>query len=218
MAAILKPFISLMEYGMSYFYGLTGSYGWSIVLLTIAVRVVILPLTLYQQRSMRKVQALQPKVKELQAKYKSDPEKLNKELMELYRTEKANPLMGCLPLLIQLPFLWGLFDTLKNYPYQGTPSFLWITNLADPTKVADPYYVLVILTALATLWSSYSSGMGTDPTQKTMLYVMPLLFAWFTLSFPAGVAVYWVVSTLIQVVQNYVYPGVRAPKGETAAR
>ena len=218
MAAILKPFISVMEIGMTYFYNLTGNYGWAIVMLTIVVRVVILPLTLYQQRSMRKVQALQPKVKELQAKYKSEPERLNKELMELYRNEKANPVMGCLPLLIQLPFLWGLFDTLKNYAYQGTPTFFWISDLHANTKVADPYYILVILTALATLWSTYTSGVSADPTQKTMMYVMPLLFAYFTLNFPAGVALYWVVSTLIQVAQNYVYPGIRVPKGETAAR
>ncbi len=218
MSAILQPFISVMSFLMKYFYVITGNYGWAIVLLTVAVRVVILPLTLYQQRSMKKVQLLQPKVKELQAKYKGDAERLNKELMELYRSEKANPVMGCLPLLIQLPFLWGLFETLRNFPYEGTPTFFWISNLAANTKAADPYYILVILTAVLTLWSSYTSGIGNDPTQKTMMYVMPLLFAWFTLSFPAGIALYWVISTLIQVVQNYVYPGVKAPKGDTAAR
>lgn len=218
MAQILSPFIALFTSMMTFFYQLTGNYGWAIVLLTVVVRLVILPLTLYQQRSMRKIQVLQPKVKELQGKYKSDPERMNKELMELYRTEKANPLMGCLPVLIQLPFLWAVFAMLRAYPYVGTPAFYWISDLSGVTKAVDHLYLLVILSAVATLWSSYTSGMTTDPTQRTMMYVMPLMFAWFTLSFPAGVALYWVVSSLIQVAQNYVYPAAKVAKGEPATR
>lgn len=216
MGALLAPLENIFLHVLEIFHAWTGSYGWAIVLLTIVVRVVILPLTIYQQVSMKKMQRLQPKIKELQEKHKGNAEKLNKEVMELYRTEKANPVMGCLPLIIQLPFLWAVYAALRSLG--SHEAFFWIKDLAANTRDADPYYLLPILTGVTMLWSSYSMGQTADPTQRTMTYLMPLMFAWFTLNFPSGVAVYWVIGTLVQIAQNYLYPGLRGPKGEAAAR
>ena len=98
---------------LEWFYGLTGNYGWAIIALTLVVRIVILPLTVYQMKSMKRMQEVQPLMKELQEKYKDQPEKLNQEMMQLYREKKVNPFSGCLPLLIQMPFLYAIFAVLN---------------------------------------------------------------------------------------------------------
>lgn len=198
-----------------WFHGFTGNWGVDIILLTVAVRVVILPLTLYQTKAMKKMQEVQPEVKRIQELYKGQPEKLNKEMMDVYRKHGVNPLAGCLPTLVQLPFLWALFNTLRAEDlFTGAAGFLWVPNLASP----DPLYMMPVLTAVTTFWQSYISGQGNEPTQRMMLYLLPLMFAWFTISFPAGVALYWVVSTLFGIIQQYIYPGVVRRTGGAAAK
>jgi YidC/Oxa1 family membrane protein insertase len=190
---------------LEWFRGLTGSYGLAIILLTLVVRIVILPLTVYQMRSMKKMQEVQPLMKELQTKYKDQPEKLNAEMMSLYKTQGVNPFAGCLPLLIQMPFLYAIFAVLNAL------------NLANVTflgfHLGTPYWPLAILTVLSMFAQSWLSGAGTDPNQKMMMYLMPLMFGYITFNMKSGVVLYWVVSTIFGIIQQAIYPGFPRLKG-----
>lgn len=123
---MLKPLEDAFLALLQFFYGISGSYGWSIVLLTFAVRVILLPLTIQQTKAQIDLQRIQPKVKELQRKYKDDKEKLNQELLKLYSEHKVNPFGGCLPLLIQLPIFFALFKTLNSFEPMKKEPFLFI--------------------------------------------------------------------------------------------
>ena len=181
-------------------HALTGSYGLAIILLTFIIRLVILPLTASQTRAMKKMQVLQPEIKKLQKKYRNDPERLNRETMELWRKHNINPLAGCLPMLIQLPILFAFFAALREFDFQGDPRFLWLPNLAEP----DPWYILPILTAVTTfLMSRMTTPPGTEASQQVLLYVMPLFIGWLAVNFPSGLAVYWVASNLFSIAQQY---------------
>ena len=143
---------NIMQSALTFFYNMTTSigfpnYGVAIILLTIAIKALMYPLTVKQVKSMKAMQDIQPKMKELQEKYKGNPEKLNKELANLYKEAGVNPLAGCLPLLVQMPFLIAIFFAIRDYQYaQLPPSFLWLTDLAQP----DPTYILPVLSALTT--------------------------------------------------------------------
>lgn len=192
----------------------TGSYGLAIIGLTVIVRIVILPLTIYQTKSMKKLQEVQPRMKELQEKYKDNPEKLNQEMMALYKTEGANPFAGCLPMLIQMPILYALFAVFSAF---------------DPTKVGAGYStqflwadlaqkdtLLAIITIVAMFAQSYLSGMGNDPNQKMMVWMMPIMFGFIAFTMPtSGIVLYWVVSTLFGLVQQAIYPGFPRLQGNT---
>lgn len=190
----------------------TGSYGWAIIGLTIAVRLVILPLTIYQTKSMKKLQEVQPRMKELQEKYKDNPEKLNQEMMALYKSEGANPFAGCLPMLIQMPILYALFAVFNafNPAEMGySTQFLWADLATKDTPLA-------ILTVLAMFLQSYLSGMGSDPNQKMMTWLMPIMFGAIAFSMPtSAIILYWVVSTVFGLVQQAIYPGFPRLKGQT---
>ncbi|MGB9919870.1 MAG: YidC/Oxa1 family membrane protein insertase [Moorellales bacterium] len=186
------------------------SYGFAIVLFTIAVKAALLPLTYKQMQAMRRIQLLQPKVQELQKRYRGNPQKAQQEIIKLYQKHGANPLGGCLPLLIQLPILYSLFLALRRFfdPVQhpayvnlADAQFLWIPNLGVPDPV-----VLPLLAAGSTFlqqWVSLNVAGTTDQTQKTMLYVMPIFMGWISRSFPAGLALYWVVYSLVGTVEQF---------------
>lgn len=202
-----------------YIYGMVNSYGLSIVVFTIIVKLVLLPLTLKQTKSMKQMQELQPKIKELQKKYAKDKQKLNEKTMELYQKHNVNPAGGCLPLLIQLPILIALFQVLRQPELYVFPpevyetvekSFLWIKDLSATSSfmesIKDPImWILPVLAAVTTYYQSkMSTPTGTDnPSQSTMTVVMPLMIGYFSFSFPAGVTLYWVLSNLFQIVQQY---------------
>jgi len=193
---------------------LTGNYGMAIIMLTVAVRIVILPLTIYQTKSMKQMQEVQPFMKELQTKYKDKPEVLNKEMMELYKTKGVNPFSGCLPLIVQMPFLYAIFAVLQNFdPAPHNPGFLWVVDL----NAKDPY--LAGLTVVSMFVQSYLSGAGNDPNQKIMLYMMPVLFGWVSFQMPqSGVVLYWVVSTVFGLIQQSIYPGFPRFKTDVGAK
>jgi YidC/Oxa1 family membrane protein insertase len=177
------------------------SYGVAIILLTIIIKTLIYPLTWKQMASMRKTVEIQPKVKELQTKYKNDPQKLNAEIMELYKKNNVNPAGGCLPIVIQLPIFWALYTTLYRFNI-ADPSqahFLWF-NLADK----DPFYILALLAAGTTFLQTKltSPNASTDPTQKTMLYIMPVFFGYISATVPSGLALYWVTMNIVSIVQQ----------------
>lgn len=203
------PMTQLLEWLMV----TTGSYGLAIIGLTIVVRVVILPLTIYQTKAMKKLQEVQPRMKELQEKYKDTPEKLNQEMMALYKSEGANPFAGCLPMLIQLPILYALFAVFTDFDPEalgyGT-QFLW-ANLAERD------IPLAIITVLSMVAQTYLSGMGNDPNQRMMMWLMPIMFGFIAFQMPtSGIILYWVVSTIFGLVQQAIYPGFPRFKGNTS--
>jgi len=197
----MTDFLKLL-YGLTSLVGI-ANYGVAIILLTIIIKTIIFPLTWKQMKSMRKTVEIQPMVKELQKKYKNDPQKLNAETMELYKKHSVNPAGGCLPIVIQLPIFWALYSTLFNFGnYIADPSqayFLWF-NLT----LKDPYYVLAILAAATTfLQTKITSPNGTtDPTQKTMLYIMPVFMGYISSTVPSGLALYWVTMNIVSVLQQ----------------
>ncbi len=197
-------FSNLMQTALSYAYMLTGklgvpNYGLAIILLTVGIKTLLYPLTAKQLRSMQAMKELGPQVKALQEKHKDDKVKQQQEIAALYRQAGANPLAGCLPLLIQLPFLTGIFYALRSFSYVSQPSFLWIRNLA----VSDPLYILPVLAAATTFVSSQQTMTDAGQGSKLMMLGMPAFIGYMTLHFPAGLGLYWVVSNLVQIVQQW---------------
>jgi YidC/Oxa1 family membrane protein insertase len=195
-------------------YQLTGSigvpnYGLAIVFMTIAIKLVLFPLTQKQMKSMRGMQAIQPKLKYIQDKYKDDPQIMQKKVMEMYKEHGVNPFGGCLPLVIQMPIFIAFYQSLYHFkfPVAAHASFLWIPNIGKP----DPYFILAILAAVTTYLQQRVSMVDTkDPTQKSMLYFMPLFMAWIAYKMPAGLPLYWVVFNTLGILQQmYVNWGAR---------
>jgi YidC/Oxa1 family membrane protein insertase len=190
---------------LKFFFSISGNWGVAIILLTVAVKFALYPLTLQSTKQMGAMQKLQPKLEALQKRLKDQPDKLQKETMELYKSEGVNPLGGCLPMLLQIPIFLALFFALTSKEFaailgtasSGAQVFLWIQNLAKP----DATYVLVALIALSTYWSSLTMP-GAGKQQKSMLYFMPAFIAMISVKFPAGVQLYWVAQNLLTVGQQ----------------
>ena len=195
----------MMAWAVQFFYNLTASlgfpsYGIAIIILTIVIKVLLLPFALKQIKSMKGMQEIQPKVAALQKKYKNDRAKLSIEMQKLYREHNISPLAGCLPLLIQMPFLVSIFSALQGFQYDSAhASFLWLSSLASK----DPTYVLPILSAVST-WalSAQTAPKNAEGPQKMMTYFMPLFIGYISINFPSGLVIYWVVSNLFQLVQQ----------------
>ena len=195
----------MMAWAVQFFYNLTASlgfpsYGIAIIILTIVIKVLLLPFALKQIKSMKGMQEIQPKVAALQKKDKNDRAKLSIEMQKLYREHNISPLAGCLPLLIQMPFLVSIFYALQGFQYDSAhASFLWLSSLASK----DPTYVLPILSAVST-WalSAQTAPKNAEGPQKMMTYFMPLFIGYISINFPSGLVIYWVVSNLFQLVQQ----------------
>jgi YidC/Oxa1 family membrane protein insertase len=171
----------------------TGNYGWAIIILTILLQLLLLPLSLKSYKSMWAMKALQPQIAKIQQAYKSDPKRLNIEMMNLYKKSGTNPFGGCLPMFLQLPIFWALFTTLRNaYELRGAPWIGWVHDLS----AHDPYYVLPVVMGLAMLVQQRVSGASTDPTQRQMMYMMPIVFTIMFMKFPAGLVLYWLIQNL----------------------
>ncbi len=175
------------------------SYGIAIILLTIGIKLILYPLTVKQVRSMKAMQELQPKMKEIQEKYKGNPEKLQKEMGNLYKDAGVNPLAGCLPLVVQMPFLIAIFFALQSFDYGEHQSFLFLAHLGQP----DPTYILPILSAATTWLQSKQTMTDNSQQNKMMLIFMPLFIGYISLTFPGGLVLYWVVSNIFQIIQQY---------------
>lgn len=185
------------------------NYGVAIILLTILIKTLIYPLTYKQMVSMRKTVDLQPKIKAIQAKYKNDKEKANAAVMELYKEHKVNPMGGCLPIVVQLPIFWALYSTLRNFKYDplnvGAHMFLGF-NLTVTYGFTHPDWHLILpIFAAATTYIQTkvtNPNASTDPTQKTMLYIMPVFFAYISATVPSGLALYWVTMNCVSILQQ----------------
>ena len=183
------------------------NYGVAIIILTILIKTLIYPLTYKQMVSMRKTVDLQPKIKAIQAKYKNNKEKANAAVMELYKEHKVNPMGGCLPIVVQLPIFWALYSTLLHFQYGSNPaaySFLFF-DLTKTYGFAPSYHLILPLFAAATTYLQTkvtSPNASTDPTQKTMLYIMPVFFAYISATVPSGLALYWVTMNVVSILQQ----------------
>jgi YidC/Oxa1 family membrane protein insertase len=219
--------------------GVRYSWGWAIIVFTIGIKLVTLPLTAKQLKSTKAQQDLQPKLRELQEKYGKDKQKLSEEQMKLYKEAGINPLGGCLPLLIQLPILWGLYQALYVLAnpsvgkLNGAP-FYWIPDLSFPSltvgtkwisasfnaqewDVLFAYFSLPVFMLITQLLLQKMSQPRKDPkggradaqTQMMgqMMYLMPVMFFWITLGLPSGLTLYWSVSNLLSIVQQYFVTG-----------
>ena len=190
-----------MQEGVQRLFLLTGSYGIAIILVTLIIRVVLLPFTLAQTRSTQKMSALQPEQQALQKKYKSDPQRLNQEQMELWRRHGVNPLSGCLLLLVQFPFLIGFFQALSNFEALADARFLGIL-LGEPNRL-----ILPVLAGVTTFFQvKVSSPAGAEKSQNAMLVGIPLLIGWMSSRFPAALALYWITSNVFSVGERFLLP------------
>lgn len=239
MGGIWSWFVGLLEQALIWFSSVTGNVALGIILFTIAARLVILPLTLSSIRSSRRMQELQPMIKELQRKYGKEPQKLNEETMKLYREYKINPVGGCLPLLLQLPIFFGVYQAVYHL-FGGEQGRQYLSpaaaeRLQDPVVEAifsqklfgfidaggvtfgpDGFagLVYVILPLLSIVLQLLQTLMATprvqDPQQKVMtqmMMFMPLVFGYIAFTFPQGAVLYWVVSSVVGIVQQYFTSG-----------
>jgi len=194
---IAKPMFVLLQFIQSY----VGNWGWTIVILTILVKLVLYPLSYKGMMSMQKLKELAPKMKEIQLKYKDDKQKQSMQMMELYKKHGANPMGGCLPLLLQIPVFFAIYRVLINsIELKGAEWILWIHDLAE----MDPYFVLPILMG-ATMYIQQKITPTTiqDDFQKKVFQMLPIIFTFFFIWFPAGLTLYWFINNLFTIAQQY---------------
>jgi YidC/Oxa1 family membrane protein insertase len=187
---------------------LGGSYGWSLIVVTILVRLVIAPLMVKQMKSAKAMQALQPEIQKLKEKYSSKDQKtqqkFQQEQMALFQKHGVNPMAGCLPLLIQMPILIGFYHAISRTREIAQDSFLWF----DLGK-ADPYYILPLIAAVTTYIQQKMTMAGTEqnPQMAMMTWMMPIMIFIFAFKFPAALSLYWVVGNIFMIVQTYFIKG-----------
>ena len=185
----------------------THNYGWAIVVLTILIKIVLYPLQHKSNVSMKKMQRVSPKIEALKAKYKKSRtdadqrNKMNMEMMQLYQKEGINPMAGCLPLVLQLPILWGFYNLLSRaIELRGAPWTLWIKDLSEK----DPTYVLPILMTATMFLQTYLTPATGDPAQRKMFLIMPLVFGFMFKDFPSGLVLYWFVQNILTIIQQLI--------------
>ncbi|MCS7164164.1 MAG: membrane protein insertase YidC [Thermodesulfovibrio sp.] len=181
-------------------YSLTGNYGIAIIILTIIVRVPFIPIVNRGQKSMYKLSELQPKLMQLKEQYKNDPQRLQKEIMELYKKYKINPLSGCLPIILQIPIFFALYKILTvAIELRQAPFMLWIQDLSEK----DPYYILPILMGATMLIQQKMTPTTADPTQQKIMLILPIVFTFLFLSFPSGLVLYWLINNIFGIAQQF---------------
>ncbi len=200
MDIIIRPVAYVLQYFHNYM-----DWGWSIVLLTLLIKIVLFPFSIKQIQSMEKMKRIQPKIKEIQDKYKDRPEEFQRRTMELYKKEQVNPLGGCLPMLIQLPVLWAIYALLTDPKYLvagqiAKDVFLGILPLGVTNNIP-----LAVISGVTTFLQQKMTmpTTGTDSNQQMFLYITPLLFGFITWTVSAGIGLYWVASNVIGIAQQY---------------
>ncbi len=191
--------IQWISSGLSWFFDLivtySNSYGIAIILLTILIRLLLLPLTIKQTKSLAAMKEIQPQLEEIQKKYKDNPQEMQARSMELYQEYKVNPLGGCFPMLVQLPILWAFIYVLRDLPESGAAQFLlWDLTVKDTT------FILPIL-AMVTQYFNVKQT-SADASQNSMALIMPIMIGVFSISLPSGLVLYWVVGNIFSAVQQ----------------
>ncbi len=206
-------FATIIGYPMQWIYSLVQNYGISIIILTIIVRLCLLPLYAKQIKTSAKMAGLQAKQKEIQTKYANNREKMNEEMQALYQKEGISTMSGCLPLIIQLPIMYGLFALLRNpltYMKAGNmiaavhESFIWISDLSQPDAWLLPVVAAVTtyFTSAINMGGSQAAGNGMMASMK---YLMPIMIFLMARSFPAGLALYWTIGNLVMIIQAFIF-------------
>ncbi len=185
---------------LNFFERYLGNYGLAIILLTVLIKVIFYPLTKYSLKSMKGMQTIQPQFAALKERYKDNKEKLNKEMMELYKRHKINPLSGCLPMVLQIPVFIALYEVLYvAIELRHAPFFLWIRDLSDK----DPYYITPVIMGATMFIQQKMNPTSPDPTQAKIMLIMPVIFTFMFLKFPSGLVIYWLVNNVLSIAQQY---------------
>lgn len=193
---IAKPLFWLLEK----IHGFVGNWGWAIVLLTVLIKAVFFPLSAASYKSMARMKEITPRMQALRERFKSDPQKMNAALMELYKTEKVNPFGGCLPIVIQIPVFISLYWVLlSSVEMRGAPWILWIHDLSQQ----DPFFILPVLMAVSMFLQTRLNPTPPDPIQAKMMMFMPIAFSVMFFFFPAGLVLYYVVNNVLSIAQQY---------------
>ena len=193
---LAKPLMVVLKF----FYGFTGNYGFSIIFLTICIKLIFWPLTQKSYKSMKGMQKLQPEMKRLREKFGSDKQRLNQEMMKFYKENKVNPMGGCLPMLIQIPVFFALYRVLLgSIELRHAPFMLWITDLS----AKDPYYITPLVMGVTMFLQQKMTPTNMDPTQEKIMLIMPVVFTFMFLNFPAGLVIYWLINNLLTILQQY---------------
>jgi YidC/Oxa1 family membrane protein insertase len=195
-AFLVKPMLK----ALNYFYGVIGNYGWAIICLTIVIKLILFPLTHKSFKSMKGMQKIAPYIKVIQERHKGDRQKINEEMLGLYKKYKVNPLGGCLPMLLQIPVFISLYHALFfSIELRGAPFMLWIQDLS----VQDPYYVTPVLMGATMFLQQKMTPSTADPVQQKIFMFMPILFTFLFITFPSGLVLYWTVNNLLTIAQQY---------------
>lgn len=195
--AVAKPLFAVLLFLNDY----THNYGFAIVILTVGIKLLFAPLQYKSYKSMKEMAVIQPKVLALQTKHKDDRDRLNKELIKLYRDHKVNPVGGCLPMLLQMPVFVALFNILyMTIDLRQAPFLLWVTDLSVP----DPYYVLPILMGVTMMIQQKITPTTMDPTQARIMLLLPIFMTFLFLNFASGLVLYWFTNNLLTIGQQFV--------------
>ena len=185
---------------LSWIHGFVGNWGWSIIGVTILIKLAFYKLTEASGRSMAKMREIQPRMKALQERYKDDKQALSQAMMDLYKREKVNPAAGCLPILIQMPFFLSFYWVLvESVEMRQAPFALWITDLSS----RDPFFILPLIMGAAMLFQQRLNPAPADPVQARVMQIMPIMFTGFFAFFPSGLVLYWVTNTLLSIAQQW---------------
>lgn len=199
---------------LKFLFGFFHNYGWAILILTLILKGAFTPLTHMSFESMKKMQALQPKIKSLQERFKKDPTKLNKEMMELYKRNRVNPMMGCLPMLLQIPIFIAFYQVLNEaIELKGAPFIWWIKDLAEPDRlfvfpftipvIGDAFNFLPILMLLSMFWQQkLTPQTGMPPEQAKMMQFLPLIFGFLFYGMPSGLVLYWFMNNVLSIIHQ----------------
>jgi YidC/Oxa1 family membrane protein insertase len=177
---------------------LWGSYGLSILVVTLIIRFIILPLTLKQYKSSKRMQELQPELKKIKEKYKDDAKKQQEETMKIFQSNGVNPLAGCFPLIVQMPILIALYNAIMRNHNIAEHSFLWMQ-----LGTKDPYYILPVLAALTTYFQQKMMSSQMNPQMQNLMFIFPVLIFVMAMNFAAALPLYWVFSNLFTIAQSY---------------
>jgi YidC/Oxa1 family membrane protein insertase len=188
----------LIHRSLFLFHKTTGNYGWAIILMTFIIQVLVLPLTVKSFQHGQRMKTIQPQLKRIQELYKGDPRRLNSEMMEMYKRHglRFMGMEGCVPILIQLPVFWALFSALRNtYELRHAPWIGWVRDLS----AHDPFYVLPVLMGAGMFFQQKMSMSSMDPTQRQIMYIMPIMFTFIFLKMPSGLVLYWLTNSLLTI-------------------
>jgi len=195
-AVLAKPLMHVLKF----FYGFIGNYGFAIILLTVCIKIIFWPLTQKSYKSMKGMQKLQPEMQKLREKYGKDKQRLNQEMMTFYKENKVNPLGGCLPMLIQIPVFFALYQVLLGaIELRHAPFMFWLTDLS----AKDPYYITPIIMGATMFIQQKMTPTNMDPNQAKIMLMMPVVFTFLFLNFPSGLVIYWMVNNLLTILQQY---------------